>query len=203
MLHDARLSAPSAARNRAPILQALRPHLPATGLVLEVASGTGEHVAHFAAALPGVQWQPTDLAVERRASIDAWSAGLPNVRRALPLDATAPDWPLRRVDAVLCINMIHIAPWAASEGLVAGAARVLPPGGLLALYGPFRRAGQAMEPGNAAFDADLRRRDPAWGLRLVEEVAALAEAAGLGPPVVEAMPANNLMLLFRRDQASR
>ena len=194
----ARMVAPSAARNRAAILQALRPHLPATGTVLEVASGTGEHVAHFAAALPGAQWQPSDPDAERRASIDAWCAGLPNVRPAVPLDATAPTWPVDRADAVLCINMIHIAPWPAAEGLVAGAARLLPAGGLLALYGPFLRAGQATEAGNAAFDADLRRRDPAWGLRSVEAVAALADAAGFSPPRIEPMPTNNLLLLFRR-----
>ena len=199
MSDDPRMVSPSAARNREPILQALRPHLPATGTVLEVASGTGEHVAHFAAALPGLQWQPTDLCAERRASIDAWAAGLPNVRAALPLDATAPQWSLGRAEAVLCINMIHIAPWRAAEGLVAGAARVLGAGGLLALYGPYRRGDQPMEPGNAAFDADLRGRDPAWGLRRVEDVAALAAAAGFGPPSIEAMPANNLLVLFRRS----
>ena len=203
MSDDPRLFAPSAARNRGPILQALRPHLPATGTVLEVASGTGEHVAYFAAALPGLHWHPTDLAAERRASIDAWAAGLPNIRPAIALDATAPDWPLARADAVLCINMIHIAPWAAAEGLVAGAARVLAPGGLLALYGPYRQAGQPMAPGNAAFDAELRGRNPAWGLRRVEAVAALAVAAGFGPPLVEAMPANNLLLLFRRLASGR
>ena len=197
MSNDARLFAPSASRNRIPILQALRPHLPESGTVLEVASGTGEHVACFAAALPGLRWQPTDLAIERRASIDAWASGLANVLPAMPLDAADLDWPLGAVDVVLCVNMIHIAPWRATEGLVAGAARVLPRGGLLALYGPFRRAGRLMEPGNAAFDADLRRRDPDWGLRLLEDVAALAATAGFGPPAVEAMPANNLLVLFR------
>ena len=193
-----RLTAPSAARNRDPILQALRPHLPATGTVLEVASGTGEHVAYFAAALPGLRWQPTDPVAERRGSIDAWTAGLPNVLPALALDATAAVWPVARMDAVLCINMIHIAPWAAAEGLISGAARVLAPGGLLALYGPYRRGDQPMEPGNAAFDADLRGRDPAWGLRRVEDVAALAACAGFGPPAIHDMPANNLLLRFRR-----
>ncbi|MCI0753700.1 DUF938 domain-containing protein [Teichococcus vastitatis] len=198
MPDDPRRSAPSALRNREPILRALRPHLPAGGLVLEVASGTGEHVAHLAAALPGLRWQPTEPDDANRASIDAWCAGLPNVLPALPLDAAAAGWPVARADAVLCINMIHIAPWAAAQGLVAGAARVLPAGGLLALYGPYRRRGRPMEPGNAAFDADLRRRDPAWGLREVEAVAELAAAAGFGPPGVVAMPADNLTLLFRR-----
>jgi SAM-dependent methyltransferase len=194
----ARLSAPSALRNRGPILDVLHNHLPSTGTVLEIASGTGEHVAHFAAALPELLWQPTDPESDRRASIDAWTAGLSNVRPAIPLDSTAADWPLPRADAVLCINMIHIAPWTAAEGLVAGAARVLGPGGLLALYGPYRRAGQPMEPGNAAFDAELRRRNPAWGLREVEAVTALAAASGFGLPDIVAMPSDNLMLLFRR-----
>ncbi len=197
MTDDARLYAPSAARNRDPILHALRPHLPQAGVVLEIASGTGEHVAHFAAALPGLIWQPTDPDPQCRASIDAWTAGLANVRRALKLDATTPDCP--DADAVLCINMIHIAPWSATLGLLAGAARVLGAGGLLALYGPFRRTGRAMEPGNAAFDADLRARDPAWGLRVLEDVA--AEAAGFDAPTVLPMPADNCLVLFRRVNA--
>ena len=191
---DPRLYAPSAPRNREPILHALRPHLPQTGVVLEIASGTGEHVAHFAAALPALTWQPTEPDLQRRASIDAWAAGLANVRPALPLDATALDCP--GADVVLCINMIHIAPWAATLGLLAGAARVLGAGGLLALYGPFRRAGRVMEPGNAAFDADLRARDPAWGLRVLEDMA--SHAAGFGPPTVLPMPADNSLALFRR-----
>ncbi len=199
MSEDARLFAPSASRNREPILHAMRPHLPLSGLVLEVASGTGEHVAHFAAALPALTWQPTDLDAERRASIDAWAAALPNVRPALALDATAPVWPVERADAVLCVNMIHIAPRAATPGLLAGAARVLPPGGTLALYGPFREAGRAMQPSNAAFDADLRARDPAWGLRVIEEVAAVAAAAGFAAADVQVMPADNRLLLFRRS----
>ncbi len=201
MSDAARLSAPSALRNRDPILSVLRAHLPSSGIVLEIASGTGEHITHFAAALPSLDWQPTDPEPDRRASIDSWAATQPNVRPAIPLDATAPVWPITHADAVLCINMIHIAPWIAAEGLIAGAARLLPPGGLLALYGPYRRAGQPMEPGNAAFDADLRRRDPAWGLREVETVAALATASGFEPPALETMPADNLMLLFRRRGA--
>ncbi len=195
-MQDARITAPSAARNREPILHDLRRQLPASGTVLEVASGTGEHVAYFAAALPGLQWQPTDPDADRRASIDAWTAGLANVRPALPLDAMA-AWALPPADAVLCINMIHIAPPDATRGLIAGAVGVLPAGGPLILYGPFRRAGQAMEPGNAAFDADLRGRDPAWGLRVLEDVAALAADHGFTAPEVLAMPANNLLAVFR------
>ena len=193
----ARLEAPSAARNRDPILHALRPHLPAAGLVLEIASGTGEHAAHFAVALPGLAWQPTDPDPAHRASIDAWCAALPNVRAALALDVMTPAWPVARADAVVCINMIHIAPLAATPALLAGAARVLPPGGLLALYGPFRREAHAMAPGNAGFDADLRARNPEWGLRVLEQVAGLATAAGFGPPEVLTMPADNRTVLFR------
>ncbi len=199
MSDDARLFSPAAARNREPILDVLRAHLPATGKVLEVASGTGEHVAHFAAALPKLVWQPTDRTADSFASIDAWAGRLPNVLPACLLDAQASTWPVRQADAVLCINMIHIAPWQAAVGLVSGAGRILKPGGLLALYGPFRRSGRALEPGNAAFDADLRSRDAGWGLREVEAVSVLAKDARFGAPSIVSMPANNLMLLFRRD----
>lgn len=195
---DPRLYAPSAARNRGPILDAIGPHLPATGLVLEIASGTGEHVAHFAAARPELTWQPTDPDPERRASIDAWTAGLPNVRPACALDASEADWPVSRADGVLCINMIHISPWRASEGLFRGASRILPSGGVVALYGPYRRGDRPMEPGNAAFDADLRARNPEWGLRTIEAVSDLARSHGFGSPDIIAMPSDNLTLLFRR-----
>jgi SAM-dependent methyltransferase len=198
MVDDARLYSPAAARNREPILRVLRAHLPPRGTVLEIASGTGEHVSHFAAALPALHWQPSDPIAENRASIDAWAAGLANIYPALPLDAEALPWPIRQADAVLCINMIHIAPWSAAQGLMAGAARILPPDGLLALYGPYRHAGKPMEPGNAAFDADLRDRNPHWGLRTVEAVTALATGSGFGAASIAAMPADNLMLLFRR-----
>ena len=192
---DARRFSPSAARNRGPILDALRPRLPAAGLLLEVASGTGEHCAHLAAALPGLTFQPTDPDADALASIDAWCGDLPNVRPALALDAAA-EWPVTVADAVLCSNMIHIAPWAATVGLMAGAARVLPPGGVLALYGPYMRGGQHTGPGNAAFDVDLRARNPAWGVRELEAVAALAAEAGFGPPEVLQMPADNLIVVF-------
>ena len=196
-MQDAKREAPAAARNREPILAALRNLLPPAGLVLEVASGTGEHARHFAAALPALAFQPSDPSPEARASIDAWAAGIPNIRPALAIDAAAPDWPIRRADAVLCINMIHIAPWSATPGLMAGAGRLLPPGGALILYGPFREDGVPLAPGNAGFDADLRARDPAWGLRDLTAVARIAEARGL--PLAEriAMPANNLALVFR------
>ena len=200
---DARRHAPATARNREPILAALRRHLPARGLVLEVASGTGEHAINFASALPGLVFQPSDPDPGARASIDAWAADarLPNLRAAIALDATAPDWE-RAVpggaDAVLCVNMVHIAPWAATLGLMRGAARLLPAGGALCLYGPFKRGGRHTAPSNAAFDADLRASDPAWGVRDLEAAAAEAEARGFAAPVVEEMPANNLFVAFRR-----
>jgi SAM-dependent methyltransferase len=200
MASDSRLHAPAAQRNREPILAVLERHLPRRGTVLEIASGSGEHVVHFAARLGSLVFQPSDPDPAARASIDAWAAagGLGNVRPALALDAAAPDWPAAHADAVLCINMIHIAPWRAAEGLVAGAARLLGPGGVLYLYGPYKRGGGHTAPSNAAFDADLRRRNPGWGVRAVEDVAALAAAAGFSAPEIEAMPANNLSLIFRR-----
>lgn len=192
--------APAAARNRQPILDVLRTRLPASGLVLEVASGSGEHALFFAEALPGLVFQPTDPDPEARASIDAWVAdsGLANLRPALALDAAAPAWPVPAAEAVLCCNMIHISPWASAVGLLSGAARILPPGGLLYLYGPYRRNGRHTAPSNAAFDEDLRRRNPAWGVRDLEAVAALAADSGFGTPEVVEMPANNLSVLFRR-----
>ena len=197
---DPRRFAPAAARNRDPILDAVRPHLPPTGLVLEVASGSGEHVIHFAGALPGLVFQPSDPDADARASIDARAAGsgLANIRPALAIDATAPGWPITAADAVVCINMIHIAPWAAAEGLVRAAAALLPPGAPLILYGPYRRDGAHTAPSNAAFDADLRARNPSWGVRDLEAVAALAATHGFGAPSVTEMPANNLTVVFRR-----
>ncbi|RAI60866.1 DUF938 domain-containing protein [Roseicella frigidaeris] len=197
---NARRHAPATQRNRDPILAVLRRVLPARGLVLEVSSGTGEHAVHVAAALPGLVWQPSDPDPAARASIAAWAgeARLPNLRPPLALDAAAPDWPLDRADAVVCINMLHIAPWAAGLGLLRGAARLLPTGGPLILYGPYRQGGRHTAPSNAAFDASLRAQDPDWGLRDLEAVAEAAAAAGFGAPEIIAMPANNLALTFRR-----
>ena len=199
-MQDARRHAPATARNRDPILAVLRRHLPPTGTLLEISAGTGEHAVHFAAAFPGLTWQPTDPDPGARASIAAWAreAKLNNLRPPLALDAAAEDWPVDRADAVLCINMIHIAPWPAGLGLLRGAARILPPGGPLILYGPFKRGGAHTAPSNAAFDAGLRAQDPAWGVRDLETVAAEAAAAGFGPPELVEMPANNLMPIFRR-----
>lgn len=197
---DRRQQAPAAARNRDPILAVLRGVLPETGTVLEIASGSGEHVLHFARALPGLVFQPSDPNPEARRSIADWAAtsGLANLRPPLPLDAAAPSWPVTAADAVLCINMIHISPWAATEGLMRGAAAILPPGGPLYLYGPYRRAGVATAPSNEAFDRDLRGRNPAWGLQDLEAVAAVAAAAGFSGPAVSEMPANNLSVVLRR-----
>jgi len=193
-------SSPASARNREPILEVLRRWLPAEGLVLEVASGAGEHAMWFAQALPGVRWQPTDRDPDALASIAAWraEAGLHNLLAPLELDASAEAWPVEDADAVVAINMVHISPWEATEGLVHGAARVLRPGGVLFLYGPYREEGVPTAPSNEAFDADLKRRDPAWGLRLAEDLIALAASRGLEKVERAALPANNIALVFRR-----
>jgi SAM-dependent methyltransferase len=192
-------------RNRAPILAVLLRVLPRRGLVLEVASGSGQHAAYLAQRLKPLRWQPSERERALLESIAVWArdaaaeAG-PDAAPLPPLwlDATEPDWPLPRADAVVCINMVHIAPWAACLGLVAGAARVLPPGGVLYLYGPFKVDGAHTAPSNAAFDAELRAGDPAWGVRDVAEVAAAAARHGLALDETVAMPANNLSVIFRK-----
>ena len=195
-----RREAPAVARNRDPILDVLRRHLPPKGLVLEFASGTGEHAMHFAAALPHLTFQPSDPNESARASIDDWARtrGLANVRPALALDAAAGTWPVEGVSAILCINMIHISPWAATEGLMAGAGRLLTPAGKLILYGPYLEAGVTTAPSNLAFDESLKGRDPAWGIRDLAEVTALAVAHGLRLAERIAMPANNLIVVFEK-----
>lgn len=200
MTIDARRHAPATERNREPLLAVLREALPAEGLVLEVASGTGEHAAFFAPAFPALDWQPSDPHAQSRASIDAWAeaSGAPNLRPALTLDAAAPDWPLDAAAAVLCVNMIHIAPWEAALGLLDGAARLLPPGGPLILYGPFRRGGAHTAPSNERFDAALRGQDPRWGIRDLDEVERKAAARGLVLERAVEMPANNLTVVFRK-----
>lgn len=191
--------APATARNRDAIVAVLHDALPSSGLMLEVASGSGEHAVHFAVAFPHLDWQPTDPDPAALASIAAWraDASLPNLNAPLQLDA-AGDWPVSRADAVLCINMVHISPWDATLGLMKGAGALLPPGGLLYLYGPYLRDDVETAPGNLAFDASLKARDPRWGLRRVADVVAAAAAQGLVFDRQVDMPANNLSLLFRR-----
>jgi Protein of unknown function (DUF938) len=200
MMDDLRRYAPSVARNRDAILAALSPRLPKSGRVFEVASGTGEHTMHVAAAHAALTFQPSDPDADARASINAWSRhlGLGNVAPALDLDLTRTVGPSVRADVLMCINMIHIAPWSATRGLVRMASDMLPTGGLLYLYGPYRRHGEHTAPSNAAFDADLRARNSAWGVRDLEAVAALASETGFSAPDIDAMPANNLSLFFRR-----
>lgn len=183
------------------IAEVLARVLPAQGRVLEIASGTGEHAVYLAAAFPGVSWQPTDVGPEALASIAARveSEGPPNLRSPLRLDVTEWPWPVTEAEAIVCINMIHIAPWAACEALMAGAGRVLAPGRALYLYGAIKRGGQHTAPSNAAFDEDLRARDPAWGVREEADVRAAAAAHGLGLTELVAMPANNFSLVFRKS----
>lgn len=198
-MSDAR-TAPAVARNRDPILAVLRRVLPAQGLVLQIAEGSGEHAVHFAAALPDLNWQPTDRDAAALNSIAAWraQAGLPNLLAPLELDVTSQSWRVARADAVLCINMIHIAPWRAIEGLMTGAARVVPTGGVLFLYGPYKLDGSHTAPSNEAFDADLRARNPEWGVRDLDDVRSLAAQHGFEFVERVAMPANNLSVVFRR-----
>ncbi len=195
-----RLHYAATARNREPIASVLARALPAAGLVLEVASGSGEHALHFASRFPDLVFQPTDPDPACRASIDAWrEGGPPNLRPALALDARDAPWPIAHADAVLSINMIHIAPFEACEGLVRGAARVLPARGVLFLYGPFRVGAAHTAPSNAEFDASLRARDPRWGVRDLEAVIDLASLHGLAHRETVAMPANNLSVIFERE----
>lgn len=201
MSTDHRLDAPAVARNRDPILSVLRRVLPNTGLVLEIASGTGQHVVHFARALPALDWQPSEPSADGRRSIAAWvkAEELANVRPPLDIDVVGRRWPVTAADAVVCINMIHIAPWAATAALMRGASQILADGGPLILYGPFRRDGRNTAPSNDRFDADLKARDPAWGIRDLADVSAEADAAGFRLDEIVAMPANNLIVVFRKS----
>ncbi len=197
-MNSAPPSAPHTERNKQPIADALADFLPESGLVLEIASGTGQHAAWFAARFPGITWQPTDIDPDALRIIPLWTADISNIRPALNMDVTDADWPVTEADAVVCCNMIHIAPWAAAEGLIAGAGRVLTSGGLLFLYGPFKRDGQHTAPSNDAFDRSLRQRNPAWGIRDLEEITQLAASAGLSLREARDMPANNLTLVFQK-----
>ncbi len=221
---EARRHAPATARNRDPIAAVLRDLLPPNGMVLELASGTGEHAAYFASRFPGVVWQPSDPDPQLRRSIEAHrlAASCANLRAPLDIDVTAPLWPLDGMaappTAMVCINMIHIAPWAAAEGLFAGASRHLgvgggsgggsgagagAAGGGLFLYGPFKRDGMHTAPSNEAFDRSLRAQDPSWGVRDLGAVSAMAMGAGLAPPEVFEMPANNLALWFAKPPGGK
>jgi len=195
-----KLGSPSAQRNREPIAAVLADWLPDEGLVLEVASGSGEHAVHFAKRFPQLEWLPSDPDPQALTSIEAWRAdsGLPNLREPVILDATAATWPVGAAEVVLNINMVHISPWEAALGLLDGAARVLAAGGKLILYGPWTLQGIPTAPSNEAFDADLKRRNPGWGLRQVEDFAMEAEKRGLLLEDQREMPANNRMLLFIR-----
>ena len=201
----ARRSAPAALRNREPIAAVLGEWLPASGLVLEIASGTGEHAAFFAERFPKLDWQPSDVHPDALSSIAAWreAAALPNLRAPIEIDAGDPAWPIERADAVLSINMVHISPWPSALGLIDGAARLLPANSPLILYGPWLLGGVPAAPSNLAFDADLKRRDPSWGLRLVDEFAKAAGDRGFDLIETREMPANNLMLLLRHAHQSR
>ena len=195
-------SSPATARNRQPILKVLETRLPRGARVLEVASGAGEHAMFLAVALPGVRWQPSDRDTEALASIAAWraQAGLANLAEPIRLDAAdAATWPADPLDAIVCINMIHIAPWAATEGLMAGAGRLLPPGCKLILYGPYLEAEAVTAPSNLSFDESLKARDPAWGIRNLADVTALAATHGLRLAERVAMPANNLIVVFEKS----
>ena len=190
----------AAERNKDPILAVLRDVLPDEGLVLEIASGTGQHVRHFAARIPALTWQPTDADPALRETLAASiaAAGLDNVRAPLQLDVTRTPWPVATADALLCINMIHISPWAATLALLDGARTLLSAGAALYLYGPYRRDNQHTAPSNKIFDASLRERNPEWGIRDLEEVTSIAGAAGFVLDEVVAMPANNFSVIFRR-----
>ncbi|WP_417434062.1 DUF938 domain-containing protein [Hoeflea sp.] len=198
---DVKLSSPSALRNRGPIAELLRQVLPDSGTVLEIASGSGEHVIHFARLFPNLVWQPSDPSPEARASVQDWvkSESLANVLPPLDVDASAEIWPIAAADAMIAINMVHISPWTATQGLLGGAGKLLPSGGVLVLYGPYRRQGQPLVSSNADFDASLRARNPEWGIRLLEDVESLAKKSGLTLTSVTEMPANNLGVVFTRQ----
>jgi hypothetical protein len=195
---SARRHAPATERNREPIAVVLADELPQRGLMLEIASGSGEHCAFFASRFPNLQWQPSDPEDAARASIAEWCAGLPNVLPPLALDAAAEAWPIAAADAILCVNMVHISPWEATLGLMTGAGRLLAAGAPLILYGPYRQRDVPTAESNEAFDVSLKARDSRWGLRHVEDVSAAAAAHRLALQRMVPMPANNLSLVFRR-----
>jgi hypothetical protein len=195
------LQSPSSARNQGPILQLLKDRLPQSGIVVEIAAGAGEHAMWFAEALPHLTWQPTDRDPTALKSIDAWrlSKGLPNLKKPIALDAAYPqDWLIGKADAIVCINMTHIAPWAATVGLLEGAGKILPSGGMLFIYGPFLMEGVETAPSNIGFDIDLRQRNPEWGLRDVRKIQLAASPNQLVLSEIIKMPVNNLSLVFHK-----
>jgi SAM-dependent methyltransferase len=195
------LVAPAAERNKDPIVAVLKTLLPATGSVLEIASGTGQHVVHFARALPHLQWLPSDVSAEALASIEAWLASerLPNVGPPIRLDVLERPWPVDgALDAIVCINLIHISPWPVTAALFAGASEKLRAAGIVYLYGPYKRQGRHTAPSNDAFDRSLRAQDPAWGVRNLEDVIDTASRAGFEHITTVEMPANNLSVAFRK-----
>jgi SAM-dependent methyltransferase len=196
---DIKHHAPATARNREPIRDVLARELPSRGSVLEIASGSGEHAVYFAREFPDVTWQPSDASESALASIAAWcaEAQLPNLLAPVALDVTSATWPVAHADAIVCINMVHISPWEATLGLFVGASRVVSPGALLYLYGPYRFGGVFTTASNAEFDRSLRDRDPRWGVRDVDELAAAAQVHGFVLRETVAMPANNHSLVFR------
>jgi hypothetical protein len=204
VMTDHRRSAPHVARNAGPIAEVLAEILPPRGLVLELASGTGEHILHFAREFPKLLWQPSDPEPAALRSIEAWRAesGLFNLLPPVSLDVRAAEWPVPQADALLCINMIHISPWSATAGLMRGAGWLLGDGAPLYLYGPYRRADVETAPSNAAFDESLRDRDPEWGLRDLEDVVAEAGKHGLALDRIVDMPANNISVILRKCAAS-
>lgn len=190
--------APATQRNRDALLHVLQRVLPARGTLLEIASGSGEHAAYFGPHFPQLQLQPTDIAAEALASIDAWCAELANVQPALVLDASTWPWPVDAADAILCVNMIHIAPPEACEGLLVGASKLLAAGAPLVLYGPYREHGAHTALSNAQFDEDLQRRNPSWGVRDLDEVLVRAAELGLQHEETVVMPANNRSVILRK-----
>ena len=198
---DGRLASPSAERNREPIAKVLSQVLPQSGLVLEVGSGTGEHVIHFARVMPHLTWQPSEQDKDCLRSISAWAAdeAQANVLRPLYLDVTDAQWPIATAQAIVCLNMIHIAPWSVAQALLRGASRILPPGGLLCLYGPYRVGGKHMSASNRAFDAQLRAMNSEWGVRDLDALANDARTFNIELARTFQMPANNLVVVFRKS----
>ena len=199
-MNDPRQYAPATLRNRDFIVGVLRDVLPTKGVILEIASGSGEHVVHFARNFPSLVFQPSDREPDALQSVAAWvkAMGVSNVRAPIILDVSQSPWPIASADGIICINMVHISPWEATLGLVRGAAAIFPPTAPLYLYGPYKREGFATAPSNQAFDRSLRDRNPTWGLRDLEGVAAVAQSAGFSVPTITEMPANNLSVVFRR-----